>query len=217
MGTLTVLSRSDRSFEDRAEAGRLLGKALLHLRETSPLVLGIPRGGVVVARSIAEVLDAEFDAFFSLKIGAPGNPELAVGAVAEGGGIFVSAPYVERMGLEGFVEREQSAKRAEIGRRAALVRKLRPRASPAGRTVIVTDDGVATGATVKAAIGALRREGPSRIVGAFPVGPEGAMEKLAEETDELVCLRCPGGFMAVGQFYRNFKQVEDAEVEALFR
>lgn len=216
MGALRILSRASRQFEDRDEAGRLLGEALTDLKGSDPLVLGIPRGGLVVARSLAAVLGADFDALFSLKIGAPGNPELAVGAVAEGGSTFISEAYVRQMGLESYVKEERSRKNAELERRSALVRKIRPRIPPRGRTVIVTDDGVATGATTKAAIRALRAENPARLVAAFPVGPDGAMEKLAAEADELVCLRCPEDFMAVGQFYRTFRQVENGEVEALF-
>lgn len=217
MGDLRILDRDSRPFEDRREAGRLLGEGLRHLQGRSPVVLGIPRGGLAVAHALAEVLEAEFDALFSLKIGFPGNPELAVGAVAEGGNVYINGDYVEKMGLGPFVAEEKERKLAELARRAEMIRRMRPRIPLTARTVVVTDDGVATGATVRAAFRALRQEGPGRLVGAFPVGPEGAMEKLAEETDELLCLRCPPDFMAVGQFYRNFPQLEEEEVEALFR
>ncbi len=213
---LRILSTDSRPFEDRVEAGRLLGEALSFLRDESPVVLGIPRGGLVVAVALAKVLEAEVDAVFTLKIGFPGNPEFAIGSVSEGGRFHVDEEFVEKMGIGEFIEEEKKAKLAELTRRTELIRRHRPRIPLAGRTVVVTDDGVATGTTARAALEAVRRESPRKLTAAFPVGDEGAVEKLAELADEVLCLRCPEDFRAVSQFYRDYHQVSDEEVERIF-
>lgn len=213
---LQILSTDSRPLEDRRSAGRLLGEALSFLRDERPVILGIPRGGLVVAAALAAVLKAEVDAAFTLKIGFPGNPEFAVGAVSEGGLFHVDKEFVEKMGIGEFIEEERAAKLGELTRRTNLIRRHRPRIPLAGRTVIVTDDGVATGTTARAALEAVRRESPGRLLGAFPVGDEGAIEQLAKLTDEMICLRCPETFRAVGQFYRDYRQVSDEEVERIF-
>ncbi len=215
-GRLRILSTDSRPFEDRRSAGRLLGEALPSLRDKKTVVLGIPRGGLVVAAALAGVLEAEVDAVFTLKIGFPGNPEFAVGSVSEGGSFHINETFVEKMGIGEFVEEERLVRLAELTRRAELIRRYRPRIPLAGRTVVVTDDGVATGTTARAALEAVRREGPGRLIGAFPVGEEGAVAMLAELTDEMICLRCPETFRAVGQFYRDYHQVDDEEVVRIF-
>lgn len=217
MGKLRIVSGEARAFEDREEAGLLLGEALVHLRDLNPVVLGIPRGGLVVARAAAGILGAELDAIFALKLRFPGNLEVAVGAVAEGGQIVVNERFVEKMGIGDALEEEKEKRLGEISRRAELIRKHRRRVPLAGRTVIVTDDGVATGSTTRAAFRAVRQERPRKLIGAFPVGDRGAIEKLAEETDEMICLRCPPSFRAVSQFYRAFPQVETEEVVRIFQ
>jgi predicted phosphoribosyltransferase len=216
MGSLRIVSDEATAFEDREEAGFLVGEALTHLRNLDPLVLGIPRGGLVVAQGAAKVLGAELDAIFALKLRFPGNLEVAVGAVAEGGLILVNEPFVAKMGIGDALEEEKERRLGELARRAGLIRKHRRRVPLAGRTVIVTDDGVATGSTTRAAFRAVRQERPRRLIGAFPVGDRGAIEKLAGEVDEMVCLRCPPSFRAVSQFYRTFPQVETEEVVRIF-
>jgi putative phosphoribosyl transferase len=213
---MRIVSRDSAPFEGRAEAGRLLAAELDLPGEEIPVVLGIPRGGLIVAHSLARSLNAPLDAVFVLKIGLPGNPELAVGAVSEGGEALLNEQFIERMGIRDPVEQERKKQAAELTRRADLIRRLRPRVPLAGRTVIITDDGVATGYTTRAAFRSVRREAPRKIIGAVPVGDEGAIEKLADEADDMVCLRCPPAFLAVSQFYRQYPQVTDEEIVRLF-
>jgi predicted phosphoribosyltransferase len=213
MARCRIVSRGETPFRDRVEAGQVLGRELSELRGQGALVLGVPRGGVVVAREIAGALDAELDIVLARKLGAPGNPEVAIGAVTEDGQVFLSEarfPWLAR--ASAYVESEKERQLAEIARRAALYRRVRPKVPLAGRLVIVTDDGVATGATLQAALWAARQEGPSRLVAALPVGPEDTVARLAEEADEMVCLRTPPQFYAVGQFYETFEQTEDEEL-----
>jgi len=217
LGSLRIVSDEATAFEDREEAGRLVGEALARLRDLDPVVLGIPRGGLVVALGAAKVLGAELDAIFALKLRFPGNLEVAVGAVAEGGLVLVNESFVEKMGIGDAMEEEKEQRLGELTRRAELIRNHRRRVPLAGRTVIVTDDGVATGSTTRAAFRAVRQERPRRLIGAFPVGDRGAIEQLAGEVDEMVCLRCPPSFRAVSQFYRSFPQVETEEVLRIFQ
>ena len=200
-------------FTDRRDAGRLLAAALDHLRDQDPVVLAVPRGGVVVGREVAARLGALLDVIVPRKLRAPYNPELAIGAVAEGGAAVmdetahgVSAAYLEQ---------ETEAQLAEIARRVKAYRGGRPLPSLAGRTVIVLDDGIATGATLIAALRAVRAMAPARLVAAVPVAPPESVALMASEADEVVCLSAPEFFQAVGQFYEDFTQVEDAEVVAL--
>jgi len=214
---LRIVSRESVPFEDRWEAGVLLAEELREFRDDDPVVLGIPRGGLVIAHAVANALGASMDAVFALKLGFPGNPEVAVGAVSERGGEFLSESFIRRMGIGEEVAREKARQSAELARRAGLIRNCLPRVPLSGRTVIVTDDGVATGATTKAALRSVRHSNPRKLVGAIPVGEEGAIEKLSGETDEMICLRCPPDFRAVSQFYRQYPQVTDGEMEDIFR
>ncbi len=200
-------------FTDRRDAGRHLAAALDHLRDQDPVVLAVPRGGVVVGREVAERLGAPLEVIVPRKLRAPYNPELAIGAVAEGGAAVldemshgVSAAYLEQ---------ETEAQRAEIARRVKAYRGGRPLPSLAGRTVIVLDDGIATGATLIAALRAVRAMDPAHLVAAVPVAPPESVARMAREADEVVCLSAPEFFQAVGQFYEDFAQVDDAEVVAL--
>jgi predicted phosphoribosyltransferase len=201
-------------FADRRDAGRRLAAALQHLRERQPVVLAIPRGGVVVGREVAALLGAPIDVIVPRKVRAPFNPELAVGAVAE-----VGAVYIEEEAVRGispfYLEQEINTQRAEIARRVAAYRGTRPLIDVAGRTAIVVDDGIATGATMVAALRAVRAAGPARLVAAVPVAPPEGLVRLAREADEVVCLTAPAHFQAVGQFYADFTQVTDAEVVAV--
>ena len=216
MGTVRILSNSPEPFVDRREAGRLLARQLERFRAGRPVVLGIPRGGVVIAAEIADHLGGELDIVLSRKIGAPGNPELAIAAVAEDGRLFLDERIAERVGASGaFITREQGRQLGEIARRVALFRAVRPKVPLHGRVVIVADDGLATGATMQAALWAAHRDQPGSMIAAVPVGAVDTIERLSRSVDELVCLRAPEEFGAVGRFYRTFNQVEDEEVLAI--
>jgi predicted phosphoribosyltransferase len=199
-------------FDDRSEAGRLLGAALVsYANHATAVVLGVPRGGVVVAAEIARALHLPLDIVVASKLGAPGNPEFAVGAIDEDGVVLtnpaapVSAEYLERVGAE---------RLAEVARRAHAYRAGRAPLDVHDRTAIIVDDGIATGLTTRAAIGYLRRHGAARVVVATPVAPPDTVEALGREADEVVALVTPRDFSAVGRWYREFTQTSDAEVIA---
>lgn len=207
-------------FRDRAEAGRRLAERLLHLAAAKPVVLALPRGGVPVALPIAEALNAPLDLLLVRKIGAPGQPELALGAVVEGDPpqTVVNDDIVRDSSLPpGFVTQEAARQVAEIARRRRLWLHGRPAVPPRGRAVVVVDDGIATGATVRAALAALARAGAARSVVAAPVAPRGTAEALRGLCDEAVFLAEPSYPRSVGAFYGDFHQLDDAEVVALLR
>jgi predicted phosphoribosyltransferase len=213
MSRLRIISHSSEPFRDRQEVGQLLAWELRNLPGRNLVVLGIPRGGIIVARELAQTLDAELDIVLAHKLRAPGHPELAMGSLAENGKIFLNGQVVTELGIsQHYIEEETAAQLAEIKRRARLVRRIRPRVLLKGKIVIVTDDGVATGATTQAAFWAVRQEKPALLVAAIPVGPEDVVRRLAEDVDEMVCLRTPSFFSAVGQFYLRFEPVDDADV-----
>ena len=205
---------NDHVFGDRTQAGRQLAAALAQLPLSDPVVLALPRGGVPVAAEVALALHAPLDLLIVRKIGAPGNPELAVGAIAEG----ADAAVVDRETLaatgasQAYVDRQAKVERQEIARRRALYLPGRPPLAVEGRTVIVVDDGLATGSTARAAVRALRARKPARLVLAVPVAPPEAVAELQAEVDELVCLSTPEFFGAVGAHYADFRQVADEEV-----
>ncbi|MCL6451522.1 MAG: phosphoribosyltransferase [Acetobacteraceae bacterium] len=205
-------------FGDRRDAGRRLAAALQAYCGPDTLVLGVPRGGVVVAAEVARALNAPLDVVVPRKIGAPCNPELAVGALGPDGVATFDPNLLRYFGLtpedlEDEVERE----RAEQGRRLRLYRGDRPPLQVAGRVVVVVDDGIATGFTIRAALQALRRAQPARLVLAVPVAPADTLRRLRPEADDLVCLYTPEPFYAVGQFYLHFDQTGDDEVVELLR
>jgi putative phosphoribosyl transferase len=204
-------------FRDRREAGRLLVEKLAFLRGRENLiVLGVPRGGVVVAYEIARALDAPLDVYITRKIGAPYNPELAIGAVASDGTVFLDEGLVNRLGIpQEYVEAETARQRAEIERRLVEYRGGRPPLVITDRTVVLTDDGVATGATILATIRALVAQNPAELILAIPVGPPDTVARLKKEVDELICLSTPRLFWAVGAFYIDFSQTSDEEVKSL--
>jgi predicted phosphoribosyltransferase len=202
-------------FRDRRHAGRLLGERLAHLRGRDAVVLGLVRGGVVVAAEIARKLDAPLDVIVARKLGAPFQPELAIGAVARGAR-FVDDEMVQMLGISWRELDEITADAMEqVGRYEEKFRQGRPAEPIAGRTAIVVDDGLATGATARAAVRALRQQRPDRIVLAVPACAAESAKRLEPEVDELVCLARPRGFLAVGHWYEDFEQVKDEEVEAL--
>lgn len=218
MGKLRIISESEQPFRDRQEAGRLLVEELDGLRGKGAVVLGIPRGGVVVAKHLAEELDADLDVVLARKLRTPGHAELAMGSVAEDGRVFLNEKVVQELGVtDEYIEMERLAQLAEIKRRSQLIRRAVPKVPLKGRPVIVTDDGIATGATTLAAIWAVRQEHARSIIGAFPVGPEDTLRRLADEADEVVCLRAPASFYAVGQFYLRFEPVEDDDVVRILK
>lgn len=218
MANVRIVSHSNEIFRDRVEAGQLLGNELRYLPDSATVVLGIPRGGLVVARNLARVLQARLDMVLSRKLGAPGNPELAIGAIAEDGRLFLHDRVIEHLEVsDSYIKQERVHQLAEIRRRSQAIREIMPRLSLEGKLVIVTDDGVATGATMQAALWTARHEHPQKLVAALPVGPEETIRQLARYTDETICLRAPTSFSAVGQFYRFFQQVEDNEMMAVIR
>ncbi len=201
-------------FRDRSDAGQRLAALLQRFKGEKPLVLALPRGGVPVGREVANALHAPLEVFVSRKLGAPGQPELGVGAIAEGGAVYVDASSVRLLAISP-EELAQIAEReaVELERRAQLYRRgmpLLPRVS--GHTVILVDDGVATGVTVRAAIRALRKLAPAKLVLAVPVIARATAHELSEEVDELVCVEAPRDFGAVGFWYDVFGQVSDDEV-----
>jgi putative phosphoribosyl transferase len=203
-------------FRDRREAGELLARRLRRLRTSDAVVLGLPRGGVPVAAEVARALGAPLDVLVVRKLGCPWQPELAVGAIGEGGIRIVEDRILAEVGLDADeLERLTSRETRELERRLRRFRGDRPPLDLQGRTVIVVDDGIATGATARAGLEVARRRGAATVVLAVPVAPPVAVRELAEVADEVVCLHQPDAFWAVGQFYADFSQTPDAEVARL--
>ena len=202
-------------FDDRKDAARQLAKRLAAYKGRKALVLAIPRGAVPMGRTLADALQAQLDVVLVRKLGAPGNPELAVGAIDETGWAYV-ADYADEVGADpAYLEREKEKQLATLRKRRAQYTPHRHPVDPAGRIAIVVDDGLATGATMMAALHAVRAKRPERLICAVPVASPDSLEKVKPYADEVVCLQAPWGFHAVGQFYRSFPQVEDEEVLAL--
>jgi putative phosphoribosyl transferase len=211
----------DGIFEDRRDAGRRLGAALAARGYGGDglLVLGIPRGGLVVAAEVARVLEAPLDVVIARKIRAPYQPELAIGAVVSGDRQPIVNPDLARAtgATPEYLEAEIRSQHEEIERRLALYRGDRPPPVFSGRTVVVVDDGIATGYTFRAALEGLRRQQVERLVAAVPVAPPESLSLLARLAEEVVCLATPEPFLAVGVWYRDFEQTTDDEVVALLR
>jgi len=205
-------------FLDRQEAGRFLAQALRAQAGGNLLVLGIPRGGVMVGAAVARELKAELDVVIARKLSAPGNPELAIGAVIEGGETYLNRSLISALGADEKYVADETARQLErIRQRAEAYRAVRKIAPREGRTVVVVDDGVATGATMLATLNGVRAAKPARLWCGIPVGPQDTLEELDEVADEVVCLAAPEYFQAVGQFYERFDQVEDDEVIRILR
>ena len=208
---------SRRTFRDRREAGRVLAEGLTSYRDKDGLlVLGLARGGVPVGWEVAAALHAELDVFLVRKLGVPQWSELAMGAVASGGGVVMNDNVISSLHIRDEQVREVIDREVvELKRREQAYRGDRPVLDPHGRTVILVDDGIATGASMLAAVRAVRAAGPEAIVVAVPVGPPSACEQLAQEADDVVCATMPPAFEAVGQVFADFHQVTDDEVREL--
>jgi predicted phosphoribosyltransferase len=206
-------------FRDRAEAGDVLAGHLGHYAgRDDVLVLALPRGGVPVAARVASALGAPLDVFVVRKLGVPGHEELAMGAIASGGVQVVNEQVVGRLGLgEVDLRRVAEAEARELARRERSYREGRAPPDLSGRVVVLVDDGLATGSTMRAAVAAARRLGPARVVVAVPTAPASTCQRLRGEADEVVCATTPRPFRAVGYSYRSFPQTSDEEVRALLR
>jgi len=204
-------------FQNRRQAGRELAERLRgRVGGTDAVVLGLPRGGLPVAAPVAEALGCPLDVLVVRKLGVPGHEELAMGAVASGGGRVINDDIVRELGLSAeTVERVSARERAEVERRERAFRGDRPPTPLEGKTVVLVDDGIATGATMRSAVAAVRSFAPARVLVATPVAPAEAVAVLEGEADEVVCLATPEPFLAVGRWYVDFPQTGDDEVRAL--
>jgi putative phosphoribosyl transferase len=206
-------------FSDRAEAGDVLAARLSHLAgRPDLLVLALPRGGVPVGARVARALGAPLDVSVVRKLGVPGHEELAMGAIAGGGVRVRNQEVTSRLGLDdAVIDRVAEAEELELARRERSYRADRPAPDLAGKVVVLVDDGLATGSTMRAAVAAARAAGPARIVVAVPTAPASTCERLRREADEVVCASTPRPFRAVGYSYRSFPQTSDEEVRELLR
>ena len=205
-------------FRNREDAALQLARRLKLLTLEDPVVLGIPRGGVVIAAVLARELGAELDVVLSRKLRAPYQPELAIGAISEDGEVYLNAFAHQAAGVtEQYLREEREHQIAEIRRRGKLFRAVKPPAGVTGRSVIVTDDGIATGATMVATLHVLNAQKPHELIVAVPVAPPDTLEKLRPQCSRLECLLAPADFDAISQFYGDFQQVKDEEAVRLLR
>ena len=216
MGRLHILTRQSSRFSDRRDAGRLLAGKLQGYRAACPVVLGVPRGGVVTAFEIANALEAEMDVVLAHKLGAPGNPEFAVGAVSEKGGM-VLAREAGRIATASYLKQEKERQEYLLSARMKQYRAVLPKISLKDRVVVLTDDGVAVGLTMEASLVSVRTEKPARIIVALPVGPSLALERLSARADETIALCAPPDFFSVSQYYDYFSEVDDRDVMDILR
>lgn len=205
-------------FSDRVDAGKRLASALKNFAGKKGIVLAIPRGGVVVGFEIARALRLPLDVIIPHKLGAPGNPELAIGAVAEDGTMILDDNLIAYIGVSGdYIRAEAEQQKGEIQRRLKLYRQDAPYPNLKGLDVIVVDDGIATGSTMKAALASVRNRGAATVIVAVPVGPPSTITELKKQADRVVCLHTPEYFQAIGQFYTDFSQTTDEEVIQLLK
>ncbi|HEY5649727.1 MAG TPA: phosphoribosyltransferase family protein [Nitrospiria bacterium] len=203
-------------FKNRKEAGLLLAKKLRAYQNSNPLVLGIPRGAVPMASIISEKLKGELDVVLVHKIGAPGNPEFAIGSVAEDGTVYLNEITAKMPGVEKFVREQAPIEAEKLRNRRKQYAPYRKPADPKDRVVIIVDNGMATGATMIAALRLIRMKKPSRLIAAAAVSPLETVNRISREADETIILKVPKDFFAVGQFFGDFTQVTDEEVAACF-
>lgn len=208
---------AEQVFEDRIEAGRLLGERLRrHELADDALILALPRGGVPVAAEVAMLLGLPLDLMLVRKLGVPGQEEVAMGAIASGGSAVYNDALLRQLNItEEMIARVVARERDELARRERVYRGERPLPEIAARDVVLVDDGLATGSTMRAAVAAVRRFAPRRTIVAVPVAPVDSVATLEREADEVVCLRTPAPFLGVGRWYRNFAQTSDDEVRDL--
>lgn len=204
-------------FKNRQQAAGLLAEKLARYKGQKPLVLGIPRGAVPMAKIISDALDGEIDVVLVHKLGAPGNPEFAIGSVDESGHVYLRE-HAHTLGLSGVeIETEKERQVKTLGERRARYTPVHPPIDPAGRIVIVVDDGIATGASMIAALRSIRAKRPKKLIAAVGVAPYESLQEIRALADEVVCLDVPPDFYAVGQFFEEFTQVSDEEVIALLQ
>lgn len=212
------MGSSEVIFENRSEAGKRLALALEEYRHEKPIVLALPRGGVPIGAEIAKALNASLSVVVVRKIGAPHNPEFGIGAVAEGNVRVLDKPSIKRLGISKEELAEETKKeKEELKRRIATYRNGRPLPQFQKRTVILVDDGLATGITAQAAIAMIKKQKPKQIIFASPVCAYDTLRELRHLVDSVICVTTPVDFAAVGQWYRSFEQVSDEEVVALLR
>lgn len=205
-------------FKDRIHAGKLLAEKLKDYKGKDAIILAIPRGGVVVGYQIAKEINARLDVIVPRKLGAPGNPELAIGAIAEDGSIYLVDEVISQYGIdESYLRDEAEAQLKEIKRRVGVYRGGKDLPKLEGRIVILVDDGLATGATMKAAVSMVSKMNPLELIVAVPVAPPDTVKDISEMVNKVVCLSTPTFFFAIGQFYQDFEQVSDEEVLSLLR
>jgi predicted phosphoribosyltransferase len=205
-------------FTDRVEAGKRLASAMRDVAGKNGIVLAIPRGGVVVGYEIAKALSLPLDVIIPRKIGAPDNPELAIGAMTEDGTIILDDNLITYIGVQrDYIKAESERQKHEIERRLKLYRQNEPYPSLKGLDVVIVDDGIATGSTMKAALASVKNRGASTVTVAVPVGPPSTIKELKKQADRVVCLYAPEYFQAIGQFYTDFNQTTDEEVIQLLK
>lgn len=208
-----ILARSPAPFENRNDAGRKLGMQLTKYQSLSPIVVGIARGGVIVASEVAKVLDAELDVVCVRKITAPGDPSCVVGAVCEDGSSFLDDIAVHQNGPEpDGLQKERLRQLADVADSARRFRAVRAKVGLWRRVVILVDDGISTGETMHAAIWTVMKERPKAVIAAVPVGPEGVLDAIAGDADNIVCLRAPAFLDGVEESYMDFPKLTDREV-----
>ena len=205
-------------FVDRADAGRRLVPSLKDLVGGNALVLAIPRGGVIIGYEVAKAIGLPLDVIIPRKIGAPSNPELAIGAMTEDGTVLLDKRLVEYLQVSNeYIKKETETQKHEIQRRLRLYRGASPYPILENRDIILVDDGIATGSTMKAALASVRKRGAKTVVIAIPVGSYSTIKELEEKADHVVCLYTPEPFYAIGQFYEDFSQTQDEEVTRLLK
>jgi putative phosphoribosyl transferase len=203
-------------FKDRVEAGKRLAGALAEFRGKDVVVLGIPRGGVAVANEVAKALDAPLDVVVTRKIEAPGEPEYALGAVTMEGDVMMDRQAAESLGASAeYLDDQVRKKREEVRERVERLRGDAPYPELGEKVVVIVDDGIATGSSVEAAVMSVKKRHPEQVVVAVPVAPRDAVDVLSEDGTKVICLETPGSFMAIGEFYGDFDQVEDLEVKRI--